>query len=105
MESKVTFKRIVADMEKFKSFGTEWADADNKSSVAKSRSYAKRLMKDLKSFISLSMADEKLVKPKPVIVEEASEVEEEIIEEEVEEVEEEEVKEDTGFTSWFDKKD
>lgn len=105
MESKVMFKKILEDMEQFKALGSEWVDADDKSSVAKSRSYAKRLMKDLKSFIVLSMADEKLVKPKPVpvveepVIEEAPEVEEEIIEE-VEEVEEE-----TGHISWFDKKD
>lgn len=112
MESKNIYKAIEADMAQFKALGDKWVAEEDKSSCAKSRSYAKKLMKSLKMYVSTSIADEKLVKPKPVVVEEvvAEVIEEEVEVEEVaeeieEEVVEEEESEDAPVTSyWYSKK-
>lgn len=83
MESKRLFKLIEADCMEFMELGQEWTDSDNISSVAKSRSYAKKLMKNLKSYVTASIVDADSVKP--------AEVAEPVEEVEVEEVEVEEV--------------
>ena len=111
MESKTIFKEIEADMKNFKALGEEWVELEDKSSCAKSRSYAKRIMKLLKTYIGTSMADEKLVKPALApapIVEPEPVVEEEVLEEVAEEVIEEVVEDeddDAYFKAWDLKKD
>ena len=92
MKSKDIIKLIDADMAQFKALGDKWVEADDVAAAAKSRSYAKRLMKNLKMYVRESMKDAENVKPVEVV-------------EFVEVIEEEVVEAPKSDDSWFIKED
>ncbi len=87
MESKDLIKVIEADSIEFKALTDKWVAANDVAAAAKSRSYAKRLMKSLKKYVSASIADAEKVPaiPEPIVKEV---VEPETVFEEVTEVKE-----------------
>lgn len=80
MESKNIIKAVEADMVEFKALTDVWADSNDISAAAKSRGYAKKLMKSLKAYVSASIRDAANV-PAPVEPIPAPVVEEPVVEE------------------------
>lgn len=113
MESKNLLKAIEADITMFKTLSDKWASDEDKAACAKSRAYAKRLMKALKAYVSASISDEALVKPKQVAKVVKEEVKEEVKEvvtekpvkkEVVEKPKEKKPENKSDFSSWYSKR-
>lgn len=56
-KSKELYAQIVTNFANFKEHGEEWKVNSNPTSAAKSRSYAKLLMRDLKAYMSTSIVE------------------------------------------------
>ncbi len=92
--SKKIFKEIMTYVKEFETLGNKWCEDDDLGSVAKSRSYAKKIMTAMKPYIETSIkeADLMISTAEQVVPEVVEPVVETVVEPVVEEVKVEEVK-------------
>ena len=57
MTSKEIFAQIMGNVNEFEAVGQDWCDNDTVVSAARARSYSKKIIASLRSFVDLSLAE------------------------------------------------
>ena len=76
-KSKDVYESILDDFENFKNTGEEWCELEDITAAGQARNYAKRIIKNMRTFVQATIEEAALVKPEPVEVIEVVEEKEE----------------------------